>query len=135
VCVSHFIEKGDELVAAQLTFDPKARHMIYGRVSFHLESSITVSKFSPTLPIISLIHQLLIPRCTIGMKNCNNLGSSLSSSSLVRISWHECPRVMPTRGEEDRGEDSVGCLFVLLTKRETLVVGARLPLSQIFVFV
>jgi hypothetical protein len=46
--VSHFIEKGDELIAAHLAFDPKMRHTTYGCVSFHLASSNTISMFSAT---------------------------------------------------------------------------------------
>jgi hypothetical protein len=92
------------LVVVRLAFDPKARYVIYRRVSFHLASSNTISKFSLTSTIIPHIHQLLNPRRTTALKNCNNLGSPLPTSSPVWIPWHGCPRVMLTRGEEGRGE-------------------------------
>jgi hypothetical protein len=46
---------------AHLAFDPIVRRAIYGRVSFHLVSFNTVSKFSVTSPTIPHIHQLLNP--------------------------------------------------------------------------
>jgi hypothetical protein len=76
-CVSHFIEKGGGLIVAHLTFDPKARRVIFGRVSFHLASSNTVSKFSPTSPTVPHVHQLLNPRRTTPMQ-INSLCSTRS---------------------------------------------------------
>jgi hypothetical protein len=67
--ISHFIEKGDELIVARLAFDPKVRHETYERVSFHLASSSTFSKFSPTSPVISHIQQLLNPRRMTHLKD------------------------------------------------------------------
>jgi hypothetical protein len=53
-------------------FASDARHMTYGRVSFHLASSNTISKFSPTSPTIPHVHQLLNLRCMTHLKISNS---------------------------------------------------------------
>jgi hypothetical protein len=109
--ISHFIEKGDELIVALLTFDLNVRCTTSGCVSFHLLSSNTISMFSTTLCIIPHIHQILNPHHTTRPKISNCLGSPLPTSSPVWILCHRFSSVTPTRGEEGIREKQLLVFF------------------------
>jgi hypothetical protein len=124
--VSDFIEKEDILIVARLTCEPKVRHTIYGCITFHLASSSTVSKFSTTSPSIPQARQLLNPCHTTRLKIANSLLLPLIFYLPLRVTVGGHAEV----GKEDMEEKLLLIVFfVLLTKKETRIVGVHLPLS------
>jgi hypothetical protein len=93
-----------------------------------------VSNFSPTLTTISHAHQLLNPRCTTRSKIANNLLLPLIFFLLLRVSvgTRACMSAHghAEAGKEDKGEDTIDCLFVLLSKREMCPHNAHLLFPQ-----